>query len=186
MNLCVTEMPKKGKRAAQKARAQAEGGEKAAASSKGRKKGEEEEEIEEEGQEKEVQENGSANKGGKAARGKGKEKEKEKEKEVDTAPKGRKPAQFTDIMAEATSAGTSQFTIKAEDFSLGFQGKSLLENTNLTLAFGRRYGLVGINGSGKSTLIRAIAKREIPGIPKGAEFPLLLEGISIFNLAFAT
>jgi len=160
----VLEMPKKGKRAAQRARAQEQGG---AKPEKGGKKQAEDEELDEEGVEAEPQENG--NHKGEKEKGKkgnkGKEKEKEKEKEIDSAKK--KTAQFTDIMAEATAAGTSEFTIKADDFSLGFQGKSLLENTNLTIAFGRRYGLVGINGSGKSTLIRGIAKREIPGIPKG-------------------
>ena len=159
----MLEMPKKGKRAAQRARAQEQGG---AKPEKGGKKQAEDEELDEEGVEA-PQENG--NHKGEKEKGKkgnkGKEKEKEKEKEIDSAKK--KTAQFTDIMAEATAAGTSEFTIKADDFSLGFQGKSLLENTNLTIAFGRRYGLVGINGSGKSTLIRGIAKREIPGIPKG-------------------
>merc|ERR1712072_1381763 len=34
-------------------------------------------------------------------------------------------------------------------------------DTNLTLAYGRRYGLVGQNGIGKSTLLRALSKREV-------------------------
>lgn len=33
---------------------------------------------------------------------------------------------------------------------------------SLTLAYGRRYGLIGRNGVGKSTLLRNIALREVP------------------------
>ena len=32
----------------------------------------------------------------------------------------------------------------------------------MTLAHGRRYGLIGRNGVGKSTLLRHIAMREVP------------------------
>jgi ATP-binding cassette subfamily F protein 1 len=42
------------------------------------------------------------------------------------------------------------------------KGKVLLENTMLTVAAGRRYGLVGPNGKGKSTLLRMIARRQVP------------------------
>ena len=40
------------------------------------------------------------------------------------------------------------------------KGKVLLENTNVTIAAGRRYGLAGPNGMGKSTLLRLIARRQ--------------------------
>ena len=33
---------------------------------------------------------------------------------------------------------------------------------SLTLAYGRRYGLIGRNGVGKSTLLRHIAMRDVP------------------------
>lgn len=190
-------MPKKGKRAAQKARAaaQAQDGEEeqtkttqkqAKAPSKDSKDEVKTVELEEDDTVKPVT-NGTK----KAAPGKGKGKaqkdddsdadandDEENEDSENEDPKGKgkqkiknktqkRPAQFTDLVAAATSAGSgSEFTLKSDNLSLGFQGKSLLENTSLTLAFGRRYGLVGINGSGKSTLLRAIAKREIPGIPK--------------------
>lgn len=49
----------------------------------------------------------------------------------------------------------SKLTIRAK-------GKMLLDTTELTIAFGRRYGLVGPNGMGKSTLLRLMAKRQIP------------------------
>jgi ATP-binding cassette, subfamily F, member 3 len=35
----------------------------------------------------------------------------------------------------------------------------------VTLAFGRRYGLIGRNGTGKTTFLKALAKREVPGLP---------------------
>lgn len=37
----------------------------------------------------------------------------------------------------------------------------LLQNADLTLAFGRRYGLVGRNGLGKTTLLRMISERQL-------------------------
>ncbi|CAG8438415.1 uncharacterized protein OCT59_013223 [Rhizophagus irregularis] len=51
--------------------------------------------------------------------------------------------------------------VKIENFDISFGGKGILSNANLTLVFGRRYGLVGRNGIGKSTLLRTISKREI-------------------------
>jgi len=100
------------------------------------------------------------------------EKQKKEEEMAELAPKKqgkKKGGEFQNIMSEATgkSKGGSEFTIKTGNFSLGFKGQSLLEDTELTLAFGRRYGLVGINGSGKSTLLRHIATRQIKGIPEG-------------------
>lgn len=178
-------MPKKGKRAAQRARGKAAAEEDGAAPkakpapSKRKAEVEEENDAELSSDEEQVKkkknpkptQNGDE-KGGKG-KGKGKARkgdEEEEEEDADDAPrkkKGPKPAQFTDLMQEATSAGSGeQWTVKTPEFSLGFQGKSLLENTQLTLAYGRRYGLVGINGSGKSTLLTALAKGEIAGIPK--------------------
>ena len=45
------------------------------------------------------------------------------------------------------------------DVSIG--GLRILTDTNLTLAYGHRYGLVGKNGIGKSTLLRALSRREV-------------------------
>ena len=41
------------------------------------------------------------------------------------------------------------------------KGKVLLENTNVTITAGRRYGLAGPNGMGKSTLLRLLARRQV-------------------------
>lgn len=51
--------------------------------------------------------------------------------------------------------------IKVDSFDISIGGKRILSDTQLTLAYGRRYGLVGQNGIGKSTLLRALAKREV-------------------------
>ena len=37
----------------------------------------------------------------------------------------------------------------------------LLSSANLTLSYGRRYGLLGRNGVGKTTLLKTIARREL-------------------------
>lgn len=51
--------------------------------------------------------------------------------------------------------------IKVDGIDISIGGKRILTDTNLTLAYGRRYGLVGQNGIGKSTLLRALSKREV-------------------------
>lgn len=37
----------------------------------------------------------------------------------------------------------------------------MLQNADIMLAFGRRYGLVGRNGLGKTTLLRMISNRQL-------------------------
>lgn len=51
--------------------------------------------------------------------------------------------------------------IKIDGIDVSIGGLRILTDTNLTLAYGRRYGLVGQNGIGKSTLLRALARREL-------------------------
>lgn len=51
--------------------------------------------------------------------------------------------------------------IKIEGIDVTIGGLRILTDTSLTLAYGRRYGLVGQNGIGKSTLLRALARREL-------------------------
>jgi ATP-binding cassette, subfamily F, member 3 len=52
--------------------------------------------------------------------------------------------------------------IKIENADVSISGKRILTDTDLTLAYGHRYGLVGNNGVGKSTLLRALSRRELP------------------------
>lgn len=51
--------------------------------------------------------------------------------------------------------------IKIDGIDITIGGIRILSDTSLTLAFGRRYGLVGQNGIGKSTLLRALSRREV-------------------------
>lgn len=47
--------------------------------------------------------------------------------------------------------------IRIENFDVAYGDKVLLQGADITLAYGRRYGLVGRNGLGKSTLLKMIA-----------------------------
>jgi ATP-binding cassette subfamily F protein 3 len=58
------------------------------------------------------------------------------------------------------AAKTKDIKIENADVSIG--GTRILTGTDLTLAYGHRYGLVGNNGVGKSTLLRALSRRELP------------------------
>eukprot|EP01090_Pellita_catalonica_P020614 TRINITY_DN7453_c0_g1_i1.p1 TRINITY_DN7453_c0_g1~~TRINITY_DN7453_c0_g1_i1.p1 ORF type:complete len:700 (-),score=165.54 TRINITY_DN7453_c0_g1_i1:103-2178(-) len=69
------------------------------------------------------------------------------------------------IKDAANTTSRSQFTVKLEDVSLDYDGKPLIVESTVTLAFGHRYGLVGPNGSGKSTFMRALGKRQIGKLP---------------------
>lgn len=57
--------------------------------------------------------------------------------------------------------GQKSKDIKLEGIDVTIGGLRILTDTTLTLAYGRRYGLVGQNGIGKSTLLRALARREL-------------------------
>ncbi|KAH8159527.1 hypothetical protein CIB48_g8717 [Xylaria polymorpha] len=57
------------------------------------------------------------------------------------------------------TAKTKDVKIENADVSIG--GTRILTDTDLTLAYGHRYGLVGNNGVGKSTLLRALSRREL-------------------------
>lgn len=70
---------------------------------------------------------------------------------------------------EATLSATD---VKVHNLSIRAKGKLLLENTTLTIAAGRRYGLVGPNGKGKSTLLRMIARRQLP-VPENLDVLLV-------------
>ncbi|KAF8072920.1 ABCF4 [Scenedesmus sp. PABB004] len=67
--------------------------------------------------------------------------------------------------ASATDVKVTNLTIRAK-------GKVLLENTSLTIAAGRRYGLAGPNGKGKSTLLKLMARRQIP-VPENIDVLLV-------------
>lgn len=56
--------------------------------------------------------------------------------------------------------------------SVNFHGKPLVEETDLVINYGNRYGFIGPNGSGKSTIMKAIAARSIP-IPEAIDIYFL-------------
>ncbi|WIA09051.1 hypothetical protein OEZ85_008465 [Tetradesmus obliquus] len=62
--------------------------------------------------------------------------------------------------------------VKVHNLTIRAKGKVLLENTSLTIAAGRRYGLAGPNGKGKSTLLKLMARRQIP-VPENIDVLLV-------------
>uniref|UniRef100_A0AC34F422 ABC transporter domain-containing protein n=1 Tax=Panagrolaimus sp. ES5 TaxID=591445 RepID=A0AC34F422_9BILA len=73
--------------------------------------------------------------------------------------------QFTVSQAAKTDAQLAfmenAIDIKVENFDIAAAGRVLFQKANLTIAFGRRYGLVGPNGMGKTTLLKHIASRKL-------------------------
>uniref|UniRef100_A0A7S3K1Y0 ATP-dependent transporter ycf16 n=1 Tax=Aureoumbra lagunensis TaxID=44058 RepID=A0A7S3K1Y0_9STRA len=62
--------------------------------------------------------------------------------------------------------------ISVTNVAITFHGSTIITETDLTLNWGNRYGLIGKNGSGKSTVMNVIGARAVP-IP---------ESIDIFHL----
>ena len=60
-----------------------------------------------------------------------------------------------------TRAKRGNVVAQVHRMTIRAKGKMLLENTDVTITAGRRYGLVGPNGMGKSTLLRLIARRQV-------------------------
>ncbi|WFC96522.1 hypothetical protein MBRA1_003183 [Malassezia brasiliensis] len=52
--------------------------------------------------------------------------------------------------------------IHLPNIDVSFGSNRILSNAELTMAYGRRYGLIGRNGVGKSTLLRHMAMRDVP------------------------
>ncbi|KAJ3070472.1 hypothetical protein HDU98_006515 [Podochytrium sp. JEL0797] len=73
------------------------------------------------------------------------------------------PAMIVNQMKPAASVGQESRSkdVRIENFDIHFAGKKILTNADLSMSYGRRYGLVGKNGIGKSTLLRAIAHGEL-------------------------
>ena len=67
------------------------------------------------------------------------------------------------VASQATSKATVSMSgdILIENFDLTFGSVQLVQNGDLVLAKGKRYGMVGRNGAGKSTLLRALESRSL-------------------------
>jgi len=63
--------------------------------------------------------------------------------------------------------------INIQNITVTIPGKTLIHNSNLSLSYGYKYGLLGRNGSGKTTLLKHIYKKEF-GIPP--DFPVYYVG----------
>jgi len=83
------------------------------------------------------------------------EEEAEKNREKDELLK----EQAVASQAKTKSAISMSGDILIENFDLTFGAQQLIQNADLNLAAGKRYGCVGRNGAGKSTLLRALSSR---------------------------
>eukprot|EP00053_Salpingoeca_punica_P013269 m.119637 g.119637 ORF g.119637 m.119637 type:complete len:746 (+) comp16157_c1_seq1:131-2368(+) len=66
---------------------------------------------------------------------------------------------------DGSYGGNPCVDIQLKDVTIDLGGLPILENANLTLAYGRHYGLVGRNGVGKTTFLKYFSSKTIPGIP---------------------
>lgn len=76
--------------------------------------------------------------------------------------------------AKSTKLHANARDVNVSGVTVTFHGKPLLEDTQLVVNYGNRYGFIGPNGSGKSTVMKAIAARSIP-IPEAIDI-YYLEG----------
>lgn len=63
--------------------------------------------------------------------------------------------------------------IHAQNITVTIPNKTLIQNSNLSLSYGSKYGILGRNGSGKTTLLKHIFKKDF-GIPEN--FPIYYVG----------
>merc|ERR1739848_132723 len=97
---------------------------------------------------------------------KARQKKLEKKEQADREAEANKETNLSKEFAVASQA-TTKTTISlsgdilVENFDLTFGSCQLIQNADLQLAKGKRYGLVGRNGAGKSTLLRALDSRSL-------------------------
>ncbi|MGH0153207.1 UNVERIFIED_CONTAM: hypothetical protein FKN15_056310 [Acipenser sinensis] len=60
-----------------------------------------------------------------------------------------------------TSGKNKTYDIRIENFDVSYGERSLLQGAEVTLSYGRRFGLVGRNGLGKTTLLKMMASRSL-------------------------
>uniref|UniRef100_A0A6T6CA71 Probable ATP-dependent transporter ycf16 n=1 Tax=Compsopogon caeruleus TaxID=31354 RepID=A0A6T6CA71_9RHOD len=79
---------------------------------------------------------------------------------------------FEGNSADLGESAEAQRDIIVRNITLRVKGRVLLDKTDLTIAHGRRYCLVGPNGKGKSTLMRLVGHRKLP-VPNGIDVLLV-------------
>ena len=75
--------------------------------------------------------------------------------------------------------------INVQNFTLLHKGSVMLDETEIILNHGNRYGLIGRNGCGKSTLMKALGARAVP-IPDGIDVFHLKEEIEASDISALT
>lgn len=128
------------------AKAKREAKKKAKGGKKG-KKGDKEEDAEEEKKSEEIEPVGFLTK------------EQRREKALDDLSKNEIVVTYE---AKSTKLHANARDINVSGVTVSFHGKPLIEETDLVINYGNRYGFIGPNGSGKSTVMKAIAARAIP------------------------
>ena len=92
-----------------------------------------------------------------------------------SAPRGRVATHFRPQMEGSDD-------VHVHKFSISMGGKTLFKDCPLSLAHGRRYGLIGPNGCGKSTLMTAIGKQTneeiMAGIPPQMDILLVEQEVA--------
>ena len=74
--------------------------------------------------------------------------------------------QVSRMMIPDFSSNNREKDILVNKVNIFFGGSSLLEDAEIRIVYGHRYGLVGRNGVGKTTLLRHMAAFDIPGFPR--------------------
>lgn len=72
------------------------------------------------------------------------------------------------------SGNNHERDIQVNNVTIMYSGRILLENADLRLVYGRRYGLIGRNGIGKTTLLKHMANFDIEGFPRFVYILLIL------------
>jgi hypothetical protein len=67
--------------------------------------------------------------------------------------------------------------INVQNFTMLHKGTVFLDECEIVLSYGNRYGLIGSNGSGKSTFLNALGARAVP-IPEGIDMYHLKEEVA--------
>ena len=70
------------------------------------------------------------------------------------------------VKHDKTDTEGKTLDIILDKVSIIIGGRTLLEDSQLKLVYGRKYGLVGRNGIGKTCLMNSLARYEFENIPK--------------------